>query len=286
MTSRILRGLLGITLWTTINYTGASSPRSVSRERIEISHPSAEELVRAVPMDEMMDFYTDCNNRVYEGDTFYPEKTIQEIVEGVAKRKRLEALMTDYFNEEMSQKEGVDNSSGIYDPLAGKGRFEDGFNFPRIRHHRWKEKHLAIDMFAPVGTKVYAPVSGVVVAAANDWKGRWDRRQGFIYESGGLSGLSGNGIIFFDSVTSSYYFAIHMDSVNVTTGDIVERGQLIGTVGRTGNAITPYSGSELHITRKTPGIGCGMSDVLLADNIYSDLVAARKEWLANNNDKN
>ena len=74
-----------------------------------------------------------------------------------------------------------------------------------------------------------------------------------------------------------------MDSVFVKTGDIVSRGQIIGTVGKTGNARnTP---SHLHATKKKSGEGCGRNDVLVALNPYFDLVQARRTFMANDRDK-
>jgi len=135
-------------------------------------------------------------------------------------------------------------------------------------------------MFARIGTPIYAPVSGVIVASADDWKGSWNRRKGFQYDSGGLGELSGNGVLLFNPIHRNYFFMIHMKDGYVDAGDLVSRGETIGTVGNTGNAISPHVKSHLHFAVKAPGIACGKENVLIAQNSYNDLRQNRDTFLA------
>lgn len=78
-------------------------------------------------------------------------------------------------------------------------------------------RHEGIDIFAPRGTPVIAAETGQVNRVGDTPRGgknvwvRGDQR--------------------------SFYYA-HLDSIAVTTGDSVMRGEVIGTVGNTGNAVT------------------------------------------------
>ncbi len=80
-----------------------------------------------------------------------------------------------------------------------------------------KRKHEGVDIFAPKGTAVVAPTSGVVTRV-------------------GTGKLGGNVIWMRDQKRGhSYYFA-HLDKQLVATGAIVKKGDTLGTVGNTGNA--------------------------------------------------
>ena len=95
-------------------------------------------------------------------------------------------------------------------PVAGRSRFWDDFGGPRTGGR----SHEGIDMLAPRGTPVVAPVAGVLR--------RHDQPRGGI-----ALYLRGD-----DGLT--YYFA-HLDGVAARDGR-VRLGQHIGSVGDTGNA--------------------------------------------------
>jgi hypothetical protein len=88
-----------------------------------------------------------------------------------------------------------------------------------------KRKHEGIDIFAPKGTPVVAPTSGIITRVA----------------TGGLGGK----VIWMNDTKRrhSYYFA-HLDSQHVRSGARVRQGDTLGTVGNTGNA--RYTPSHLH----------------------------------------
>jgi SH3-like domain-containing protein len=88
-----------------------------------------------------------------------------------------------------------------------------------------KRKHEGIDIFAPKGTEVLAPTAGVVTRVAN-------------------GGIGGKTIWMNDTKRGhSYYFA-HLDEQYVKQGDRVKQGDVLGTVGNTGNA--QRTSSHLH----------------------------------------
>jgi peptidoglycan DL-endopeptidase CwlO len=90
--------------------------------------------------------------------------------------------------------------------------------------------HSGIDLAAARGTPVMATLPGIVTVIVS--------ATGYglhvvIDHGGGLSSLYG-----------------HLDSVLVASGDVVVRGQLIGTVGSSGNATGPH----LHFEIRRDGI--------------------------------
>jgi murein DD-endopeptidase MepM/ murein hydrolase activator NlpD len=80
-----------------------------------------------------------------------------------------------------------------------------------------KRKHEGMDIFAPKGTPVVAPISGIVTRV-------------------GRNSLGGN-VVWLSSrrTQHSFYFA-HLAQVKVCKGDTVALGSVLGTVGNTGNA--------------------------------------------------
>ena len=95
-------------------------------------------------------------------------------------------------------------------PVAARSRFSDDFGVPRSGGR----SHEGVDMLAPRGTPVVAPVAGVL-------RRRDQARGGIALFLRGDDGLT-------------YYFA-HLDGVAARDGR-VRLGQHIGSVGDTGNA--------------------------------------------------
>ncbi len=106
--------------------------------------------------------------------------------------------------------------------------FADGWGHPRPGGRR----HVGTDMFAFRGTAVVASVSGILEHASG-------RRAGLAYR---LRGDDGN-----------TYYGAHLHSLVARRGRI-KRGELIGTVGSTGNAMgtTPHLHFEIHPGRGGP----------------------------------
>lgn len=240
-----------------------------------------------LPIPELMSLYISCDQRIYTRRTFTYAKTPDEIKSGVTKRQRLEDLWRLHFQEKVAalrlQGHHIDTTQKWHNPIKGFSWFGNSFNDPRIREGRWREKHKAIDIFAEVGTQIYAPVSGVVIASADNWTGSWGRRKGLQYEEGGLGKLSGNGIVIFNPFDTSYHFLIHMKNVYALPGVIVSRGDTVGTIGVTGNAISPNVPKHLHFAYKKPGKECGIEDVLVSQNPYWDLKETMSMQLAQKN---
>ena len=93
-----------------------------------------------------------------------------------------------------------------------------GFGAPRDGGAR---KHHGVDIFAKRGTPVRAVIDGHAQTGTGGIGGN------HVWLSGGLLGLS----------RVRYYYA-HLDSFAIETGGIVNKGDILGYVGNTGNART------------------------------------------------
>lgn len=92
---------------------------------------------------------------------------------------------------------------------------------------RGQRDHKGMDIKAPTGTPIMAAADGEVTYAGT--------RSGY-----GLVVEISHG----DGVGTVYG---HMDEISVAVGDVLQQGDLIGTVGATGNASTPHLHYEVLI---------------------------------------
>lgn len=99
-------------------------------------------------------------------------------------------------------------------PVGTPNGFIDSWGFPRSGGR----SHQGVDIFAPRGTPLYAVADGTVARLSN----------------GALGGL---GLHLVDDAGDRYYYA-HLDTIAVARGQRVRAGDVVGTVGNTGNART------------------------------------------------
>jgi murein DD-endopeptidase MepM/ murein hydrolase activator NlpD len=114
-------------------------------------------------------------------------------------------------------------SKSLVFPVAGK-RSNIGSFWGDVRDGG-KRKHKGIDIFARKGTPVVAIADGIIVEKGSTPRGGkilWLRPFGHPW---------------------AVYYA-HLDQYKVKRGQIVKKGQVLGTVGNTGNA--RYTPSHLH----------------------------------------
>ena len=113
---------------------------------------------------------------------------------------------------------------------ANKWDFSNSYGSPR----EGSRSHAGNDLFAKRGTPVVAGVDGTIRAV-----------------QGGRAGIG----YYLDGVDGVTYYGAHMNSRSVADGASVKRGDVIGTVGTTGNAGgTPH---HLHFEIK-PGNGASI----------------------------
>jgi peptidoglycan LD-endopeptidase LytH len=89
----------------------------------------------------------------------------------------------------------------------------DTFGAPRP-HHR---HHQGIDIFAPCGTPVLSATSGLIAKV-------------------GTNDLGGNVVYLIGPALRTYYFAHLAQSGSFRSGDFIHQGDVLGFVGRSGNA--------------------------------------------------
>ena len=126
--------------------------------------------------------------------------------------------------------------------LIGKARaidsplifFKDKFIYPiekyiitgvygsqRILNGKPRRPHYGVDFHAPEGTEVKAMMDGTVTLVKKD-----------MYFTGGT--------IIFDHGHGISTLFMHMKDINVTKGQKVKQGQVVGTLGKTGRATGPH----------------------------------------------
>jgi murein DD-endopeptidase MepM/ murein hydrolase activator NlpD len=136
-------------------------------------------------------------------------------------------------------------------PVAANYTYWDNFGDPRPQG-----SHQGIDIMAPKGTLIVAPVGGTITRLS-----RVER------------GLGGKWIWQRDSRGNDYYYAhLHSIAKGVKPGTKVKAGQVIATVGMTGDARGTVPHLHMEVQRD------GRASV----NFYSDLVAVDPERKASN----
>lgn len=117
-------------------------------------------------------------------------------------------------------------------PLAGRITSRYGYRVHPVTKRR-ESFHCGIDMAAKEGTPVRASADGIVVKAE--------------YIRNGYGKLI---VIEHEKELATYYG--HLSEIGVEKGRKVRRGEIIGTVGRTGNA----TGAHLHFEVRRGGAAC------------------------------
>ena len=97
---------------------------------------------------------------------------------------------------------------------AKSSSIQSGFGAPRDAGAR---KHQGVDIFAARGTPVLAAADGLVTSV-------------------GVNGLGGNVVWQFRPMRGESLYYAHLDTQLVKAGSYVRRGDVLGTVGNTGNA--------------------------------------------------
>lgn len=148
--------------------------------------------------------------------TGVPQATVNpppEVMERIAREQALVDAARNITSDR------VDFMSGYAWPL--KGRISGVYGSQRIYNGQPGNPHYGLDIAAPVGTPVKAPMAGKVRLAEPD-----------LYFSGGTIIVDhGHGIF------SSF---IHLSKVLVKVGQEIKRGDVIGKVGATGRASGPH----------------------------------------------
>jgi len=85
---------------------------------------------------------------------------------------------------------------------------------------RWAHNHTGLDFAAPIGTPVRSVMAGEVIQA--DWEGAYGRQVKVRHADGTVTSYS------------------HMSEFDVSVGDKVQAGSMVGRIGVTGNTTGPH----------------------------------------------
>ncbi|MGA0917230.1 MAG: peptidoglycan-binding protein [Ilumatobacteraceae bacterium] len=112
-------------------------------------------------------------------------------------------------------------------PVQGRCGYVDTWHAPRSGGR----VHLGVDIIAARGNLVYAAVEGTITKVYYDRPGS----------------LSGNGVRL-TADDGTYFFYAHFDTIaeGISEGVRVQAGQVVGTIGATGNTSTPHLHFEIH----------------------------------------
>lgn len=125
-------------------------------------------------------------------------------------------------------------ANGVRTPVViGSGVAPTSGQFSTCFETRWGVMHKGLDIAAPIGTPIYAPVAGRVIRA------------------GSATGYGLAVYIQHDDGSVSVYG--HIDGFFVTAGERVSAGQLIAQVGNRGQSTGPH----LHFQVNTDGLHAG-----------------------------
>lgn len=120
-----------------------------------------------------------------------------------------------------SEKKAYAKNALVY-PVSGKKSSVGGY---WGEYRNGNRRHKGIDIYAKKGTPVVAVSDGIVTAVTNSGKGGKCIR-----------------VKSASNPWTAYY--AHLDKQKVRSGQFVKKGQVVGTVGNTGNA--RYTPSHLH----------------------------------------
>ena len=108
----------------------------------------------------------------------------------------------------------------------------------------YSRSHNAIDIAGSNGSNIFAANSGIVTSV----------KGGCVVGNLSCNGRGGNYVVIKHNTNNYYTVYMHLKNIYVSLGQTVSSGQVIGTMGNTGNVIpvptssNPYAGTHLHFS--------------------------------------
>jgi murein DD-endopeptidase MepM/ murein hydrolase activator NlpD len=246
----LLALVVGAALWT-VSWTVAThveaQPRPVS-DQWEDPYPVSSSLSKAAGVDGQPK--REEKHAHLHGSDVVPERTIdrgdrashaQLIRERQAERIRQAKLADQQLAEFIASVGVVDVLGAWVPPLSGEYRITATFG---QGGSLWSNDHTGVDLAAPSGTPVASVAAGTVTHTGD----------------AGAYGLRVE-VTHADGTETSYS---HLSRIDVTEGQVVQQGAMLGAVGSTGNSTGPHLHLEL-----TPAGGVPVDPVqaLLAQGV-------------------
>ncbi len=122
----------------------------------------------------------------------------------------------------------------VTSPVPASSKISSPFGMRMARRSKKRLFHAGLDFRAKQGTPVFSARAGIVEVVARDEK-----------PSSGFKGY-GNAVVVYHEDEDRWSFFAHLAEVTVTTGQKVEAGDNIGTVGATNNGRFKGMGAHLH----------------------------------------
>ena len=153
----------------------------------------------------------------------YPEQHIQ-----LKTRKHIDLSAEDLARHK-GEKKQANNVFKVFDtnqsldlafvkPVVGL--YSSPFGLKRFFNGEPRNPHSGLDIAAPTGTPILAPTSGKVVLTGNFF-------------------FNGN-VVYMDHGQGMISMFCHLSEIEVKTGDVLEKGALVGKVGATGRVTGPH----------------------------------------------